>query len=130
MRVSNLVKNLNRQTKTHTFTLVLPPWGRIGYHWGPYENRIPWSKFFNIKALSAHVPVIEFNEFIDKHQFIDDVWYLQAYAEGWGEKFEEKNDDRDCIDAPVYQSNADKTFSGWFFGYGQEVRAKNFKCVS
>ena len=38
---------------------------------------------------------------------IDEVWYLQRYAEGWGNGgFVERVHERDCIDAPVYETDA------------------------
>jgi len=135
IRIANLVKGLNEmENKQNTdvhYTLVLPPWGRIGYHWGYSENQIPWKDFFNIDALNKHIPVIEFEEFNKKNDFIDNVWYLQHYKEGWGEKFEEKVDDRECINPNDhhYQSNKDGTFSGWFYGY-RNMKSKQFKCVS
>ena len=136
IRIANLVKGLNEAEKREStdveYTLVLPPWGRIGYHWGHEENQIPWSDFFNIEALNKHIPVIEFEEFNSNHDFINNIWYLQHYAEGWGEKFEEKVDDRECISNDHhYQSekNGNGLFSGWFYGY-REVRGKKFKCVS
>lgn len=33
---------------------------------------------------------------------IEHVYYLQHYAEGWGEKYEEKWDFRPCIEAYTY----------------------------
>jgi len=136
IRIANLVKGLNeveeKESTNVEYTLVLPPWGRIGYHWGHEENQIPWSDFFNIEALNKHIPVIEFEEFNSKNDFIDNVWYLQHYEEGWGEKFEEKVDDRECISNDHhYQSEkgGNGLFSGWFYGY-REVRGKQFKCVS
>ena len=40
---------------------VLPPWGHL-YHWqtrelGP-QNKIPWSKFFDVQSINYFVPVI------------------------------------------------------------------------
>ena len=63
---------------------------------------------------------------------IEHVWYLQAYAEGWGEKFEEKYDDRDCISSPPYHTHfsPEPQILGNFFNYGDSVYASNFKCVS
>jgi len=44
---------------------------------------------------------------------IDEVWYLQRYAEGWGEGgFVERVHERDCIDVPVYETDAG---TGWLF---------------
>ena len=42
---------------------------------------------------------------------IDEVWYLQRYAEGWGDGgFVERVHERDCIDAPVYETDAGPGF--------------------
>ena len=42
---------------------------------------------------------------------IDEVWYLQRYAEGWGDGgFVERVHERDCIDAPGYETDAG---TGW-----------------
>ena len=60
---------------------------------------------------------------------MDEIWYLQGYAEGWGGRWEEKIHERDCIDRPAYQTDVDRKFRGWFFGY-QSMYANKFKCVS
>lgn len=135
MRVADMVKNLNGKDQENDYKLVLPPWGRIGYHWGYQDSKIPWKKFFNVAAMNKHVPVIEFTEFIQDNQFIDMVWYLQRYKEGWNQEegFVNKIDDRECLDEGQqagYQTYSDKTVTGWFYGYGEEMRSKKFKCVS
>ncbi len=79
---------------------------------------------------------------MDLHQFccvtlenndplIDNVLYLQNYAEGWKDgKFEEKFDYRDCIDPPRYRQEEESgLYTGWFWDYSQ-FRAKSFKYVS
>ncbi|XP_077993934.1 GDP-fucose protein O-fucosyltransferase 2-like [Glandiceps talaboti] len=131
MRVTNLVKKLR---ETQDWTLVLPPWGRV-YHWQSHHLRqmkIPWSLFFDIDSLSKHVPVIEFEQYIKETggPVIDDLYYLQRYKEGWTNgKWEEKVDERDCVDNPVYREDSNGVYRGFFWGY-TEAYAKNFKCIS
>ncbi|XP_072020609.1 GDP-fucose protein O-fucosyltransferase 2-like isoform X2 [Amphiura filiformis] len=131
MRMANLVGALG---ETEDWTLVLPPWGRI-YHWQNRhldQVRIPWSTFFDVPSLNRHIPVIELEEYIKIRgkPEIDQILYLQSYKEGWSNgKFEEKVDERDCIDRPMYQKDSDGLYRGWFWGY-EEVYAKAFKCVS
>ena len=53
MRVATLVEDLNKSDK-YSWVLVLPPWGRIGYHWrerGLEQSRIKWAKFFDVEQL-------------------------------------------------------------------------------
>lgn len=132
IRIANLVKYLNTK---QDWTLVLPPWGGIGYHWRDQnfdQSRIPWSKFFDVKSLNVHTKVIEYEEYIELmgEPVIEEVWYLQGYAEGIDfDNFVDKADERPCIDAPVYQSDDEGKYRGWFWGY-EETYAKNFKCVS
>jgi len=55
MRVANLVNDLRTHEKNKwDWVLVLPPWGRIGYHWRERDmeqSRIKWSKFFDLEQL-------------------------------------------------------------------------------
>ncbi|XP_033105806.1 GDP-fucose protein O-fucosyltransferase 2-like isoform X2 [Anneissia japonica] len=131
MRMSNLVKKLREKQE---WILVLPPWGRI-YHWkSPNldQYRLPWSLFFNIESLNQHVPVIEFTDYLKEigKPEIEEVYTLQRYAEGWTNgKFEEKYDERECIDRPAYNAKEGGRFKGWFWGY-DDVYALNFKCLS
>ena len=37
--------------------------------------------------------------------------------------------ERDCIDRPQYQTDSERKFRGWFFGYSA-THAEKFKCVS
>ena len=137
MRVANLVKAMreNDKCKQDDWVLVLPPWGRIGYHWKEKDmeqSRIPWEKFFDVPSLNLHIPVMEFEDFVEENggAVIDEVWYLQRYAEGWTDgKWEERMHERECVDSPVYFSDNEKKYRGWFWGY-DETYAKNFKCVS
>uniref|UniRef100_A0A2I3GN01 GDP-fucose protein O-fucosyltransferase 2 n=1 Tax=Nomascus leucogenys TaxID=61853 RepID=A0A2I3GN01_NOMLE len=120
IRIASLLKTL---LKTEEWVLVLPPWGRL-YHWQSpdiHQVRIPWSEFFDLPSLNKNIPVIEYEQFIagrctacevhfvvsqcstrDKESggpFIDQVYVLQSYAEGWKEgTWEEKVDERPCID--------------------------------
>nr|CAB3264994.1 fut13 protein precursor [Phallusia mammillata] len=138
MRIANMVKNLREQKecKGDDWVLVLPPWGRIGYHWKERDmeqSKIPWSKFFDIPSLAKHVPVIEYDDYVEEigDAKVDEIWYLQRYEEGWSSgNWEDKMHERPCIDQPVYESegNSDK-IRGWFWGY-EETYANKFKCVS
>uniref|UniRef100_UPI00358F2B64 GDP-fucose protein O-fucosyltransferase 2 isoform X2 n=1 Tax=Myxine glutinosa TaxID=7769 RepID=UPI00358F2B64 len=116
IRVAALVKRLER---TSDWTLVLPPWGRI-YHWqsrGLQQLRLPWASFFYVESLAQHVPVMEYEDFIQVSggPLIEQVYSFQPYAEGWTEgTFEEK---MACL------------YRGWFWGYGK-TRALNFSCLS
>lgn len=134
IRIANLVKDL-RKDGQYDWILVLPPWGRIGYHWQERDmeqSRIKWSSFFEVEQLNRYVPVIELTDYFEEigEDKIDEVWYLQRYAEGWGDGgFVERVHERDCIDAPVYETDAEKKYRGWFFGY-PSTHASSFKCVS
>lgn len=61
---------------------------------------------------------------------IDLIYHLQNYAEGWTNgKWEEKIDERDCIDPPLYKQDKEKKYRGWFWGYSESY-ANEFKCLS
>uniref|UniRef100_A0ABI7ZT94 GDP-fucose protein O-fucosyltransferase 2 n=1 Tax=Felis catus TaxID=9685 RepID=A0ABI7ZT94_FELCA len=104
IRVASLLKTL---LKTEEWVLVLPPWGRL-YHWQSpdiHQVRIPWSDFFDLPSLNRNIPVVEYEQFIAESggPFIDQVFVLQSYAEGWKEgTWEEKIDERPCIDPLLY----------------------------
>nr|XP_032806999.1 GDP-fucose protein O-fucosyltransferase 2 isoform X2 [Petromyzon marinus] len=134
MRVATLLQKLG---KAEPWVLVLPPWGRM-YHWQSrslsqqQQQRIPWSAFFNTPSLAAYVPVIEYEEYLKENggPFIEQVFYLQSYAEGWTEgKWEEKVDVRPCVEKPVYRLDEHGYYRGWFWGY-PETRTKNVTCLS
>ncbi|CAI9727350.1 Hypothetical predicted protein [Octopus vulgaris] len=135
MRVANLAKSLNA---IEPWVLVLPPWGNL-YHWQS-ENlegrqiRIPWSLFFDVESLSYHVPTMEFDDFLKvtgSEGHIDQVYYLQHYKEGWTDgNFEEKIDERECLEKKRYNLDENNLWRGWFFGYYDDIRAKHFKCLS
>lgn len=137
IRIANLVRQLREHEKcqSHEWVLVLPPWGRIGYHWkekNMEQSKIKWSKFFEVDSISHFVPVIEYEDYIKEtgQAKIEEVWYLQRYAEGWnGGKWEEKIHERPCIDPKSYFRDNDKKLRGWFWGY-DETYADDFKCVS
>ncbi|EDO42964.1 predicted protein, partial [Nematostella vectensis] len=129
MRVANLVKLLN---KKQSWVLVTPPWRRL-YHWRSRieQTGLPWRTFFDMKNLARYVPVIDFDQFLKVNggTGIDEIIYLQRYAEGWKDGvWEEKIDDRDCIDNPVYYKDGGK-YRGYFWGMA-DVYARKFKCVS
>ncbi|XP_063515910.1 GDP-fucose protein O-fucosyltransferase 2 isoform X5 [Pongo pygmaeus] len=107
IRIASLLKTL---LKTEEWVLVLPPWGRL-YHWQSpdiHQVRIPWSEFFDLPSLNKNIPVIEYEQFIAESggPFIDQVYVLQSYAEGWKEgTWEEKVDERPCIDQLLYSQD-------------------------
>ncbi|XP_057162848.1 GDP-fucose protein O-fucosyltransferase 2 isoform X2 [Ursus arctos] len=131
IRVASLLKTL---LKTEEWVLVLPPWGRL-YHWQSpdiHQVRIPWSDFFDLPSLNRNIPVIEYEQFIAESggPFIDQVYVLQSYAEGWKEgTWEEKVDERPCIDPLLYAPDKHEYYRGWFWGY-EETRALNVSCLS
>uniref|UniRef100_A0A8C5MDA2 GDP-fucose protein O-fucosyltransferase 2 n=1 Tax=Leptobrachium leishanense TaxID=445787 RepID=A0A8C5MDA2_9ANUR len=107
IRMASLVKTL---LKSADWVLVLPPWGRL-YHWQSpdiHQVRIPWAEFFDLDSLNQHVPVIEYEDFLAENggPFIEQVYVLQGYAEGWKEgTWEEKVDQRTCIDQLMYSED-------------------------
>lgn len=132
IRIANLVKYLNTNER---WTLVLPPWGGIRYHWKEWnleQSKIPWSKFFDIESLRRHIPVMEYEDYVEKmgEAVIDELWYLQGYDEETDfDNWVDKVDEKPCIDPPVYESDDEGKIRGWFWGY-EETYAKKFKCVS
>lgn len=130
MRVANMMKLLREK---QNWVLVVPPWRKL-YHWrSPIEqNALSWRTFFDLESLNRYVPVIEFEDFVKEtgESGIDEILYLQGYAEGWKDgHWEEKVDDRDCIDRPVYYKDQDGFYRGYFWGM-DNVFARKFKCVS
>lgn len=130
LRVANLVKLLLEKQK---WVLVLPPWRRL-YHWRSpiHQTGLPWETFFDLKNLNNYVPVIDFKDYVQQtgSPSIDEIIYLQRYAEGWKDGvWEEKIDDRPCIENPAYEKGDDGNFHGYFWGM-PEVFARKFKCVS
>ena len=130
MRVANMMELLNKNQK---WTLVVPPWRKL-YHWksSVEQNAFPWKKFFDLPSLNRYVPVIEFEDYVKQTggPVIDEIIYLQRYAEGWTDgKWEEKIDERDCIDRPAYRKDDKGLYRGHFWGV-PEVYARKFKCVS
>ncbi|XP_044106744.1 GDP-fucose protein O-fucosyltransferase 2 [Neovison vison] len=131
IRVASLLKTL---LETEEWVLVLPPWGRL-YHWQSpdiHQVRIPWSDFFDLPSLNRNIPVIEYEQFIAESggPFIDQVYVLQSYAEGWKEgTWEEKVDERPCLDPLLYSPDKHEYYRGWFWGY-EETRALNVSCLS
>uniref|UniRef100_F1MXU9 GDP-fucose protein O-fucosyltransferase 2 n=3 Tax=Bos TaxID=9903 RepID=F1MXU9_BOVIN len=131
IRIASLLKTL---LKTEEWVLVLPPWGRL-YHWQSpdiHQVRIPWSDFFDLPSLNRNIPVIEYEQFIAESggPFIDQVYILQGYTEGWKEgAWEEKIDSRPCIEPPLYSQDKHEYYRGWFWGY-EETRGLNVSCLS
>ncbi|XP_078234620.1 GDP-fucose protein O-fucosyltransferase 2 isoform X2 [Pogona vitticeps] len=131
IRIASLIKTL---LKNEAWVLVLPPWGRL-YHWQSpdiHQIRIPWSEFFDVPGLSKNIPVIEYEQFIAESggPFINQVYVLQNYAEGWKEgTWEEKIDERPCIDQLTYSTDSQNYYRGWFWGY-EETRGLKLTCLS
>ena len=112
---------------------MLPPWSKL-YHWSNRnldQQKIEWSKFFDLESMNKYVPVIEFKEFLKMITTIDQIFYLQNYKEGWTDgKFEEKYDFRECNEDVNYFKDVDEMFYGYFWGYHDAVNARKFNCVS
>ncbi|XP_022086415.1 GDP-fucose protein O-fucosyltransferase 2-like isoform X1 [Acanthaster planci] len=131
MRIANLVQRLQQDGD---WVLVLPPWGRL-YHWRTRsleQIRIPWGTFFDTESLNRYVPVIEFEQYVKEtgRAVIDQILYLQPYKEGWTNgKWEEKIDERECIEPPAYRPDEEGMYRGWFWGHS-DTYAKAFKCLS
>ncbi|XP_068743866.1 GDP-fucose protein O-fucosyltransferase 2-like isoform X1 [Montipora capricornis] len=130
MRVANLMKIIREK---QNWILVVPPWRRL-YHWRSSieQNAIPWRTFFDMESLNRYVPVIEFEDFVKETGTpgIEEIWYLQGYAEGWKDgHWEEKVDDRDCIDRPIYHKDENGLYRGYFWGL-ENIFAEKFKCLS
>ena len=81
----------------------MPPWGNL-FHWRDRARRVRWSELFDLKSLNLFVPVMEFEEFLKLNgDVIDQVVYLQHYAEGWKNgEWEERYDVRECINTNNY----------------------------
>jgi peptide-O-fucosyltransferase len=130
LRVANLMKLL---LEDQNWVLVLPPWRRL-YHWRSpiHQTGLPWRTFFDLKNLNYYVPVMDFEDFVKEigGHGIDEIIHLQRYAEGWKDGvWEEKIDDRPCIDNPVYHKGDDGLYRGYFWDM-PEVFARKFKCIS
>ncbi|XP_060784994.1 GDP-fucose protein O-fucosyltransferase 2 isoform X1 [Neoarius graeffei] len=131
IRMASLLKTLRQRGD---WVLVLPPWGRL-YHWQSpdmHQVQIPWAEFFSVSSLQANIPVIEYEEFIAESggPFIGQVLVLQNYAEGWKEgTWEEKVDERPCVDRLTYSKDEQGYYRGWFWGY-EETRALGVTCLS
>ncbi|KAM6071338.1 LOW QUALITY PROTEIN: GDP-fucose protein O-fucosyltransferase 2 [Chlamydotis macqueenii] len=131
IRIASLLKTL---LKSENWVLVLPPWGRL-YHWQSpdiLQVRIPWSEFFDVPSLNRNIPVIEYEQFLAESggPFIEQIYILQGYAEGWKEgTWEEKIDERPCIDQLIYSKDKHEYYRGWFWGY-EETRGLNVSCLS
>ncbi|CAF1595184.1 unnamed protein product [Rotaria magnacalcarata] len=145
IRMANLIHTLReRKSADSNWILVLPPWGPL-YHWFSHNlprTQLKWSNFFDIKSLSRFIPVIEFEDFLQlftsssssssstSQITIPYVYTLQHFSEGWGENFEEKLEIRKCNEEPMYEKRNDNYYYGWFFGYDDRIRARQFQCLS
>lgn len=64
MRAAQLLKELHKVDPK--WVLVLPPYRHL-YHWQSRQleqDRVPWSKFFNVDELGKYVPVMEFDHYL------------------------------------------------------------------
>ncbi|XP_075463263.1 GDP-fucose protein O-fucosyltransferase 2 isoform X3 [Ascaphus truei] len=131
IRIASLLQTL---LKSSDWVLVLPPWGRL-YHWQSpdiHQVRIPWAEFFDLESLNQNIPVIEYEDFLAESggPFIEQVYVLQGYAEGWkAGTWEEKVDQRPCIEQLMYSEDKHGYYRGWFWGY-EETRGLNVSCLS
>ncbi|MBN3277660.1 OFUT2 fucosyltransferase, partial [Polyodon spathula] len=131
IRMTSLMKTL---LKTGDWVLVLPPWGRL-YHWQSpdiHQIRIPWAEFFDVPSINRNIPVIEYEQFLAESggPFIEQVYVLQSYEEGWTDgQWEEKVDERPCLERLMYSHDKQGYFRGWFWGY-EETRGLNVTCLS
>lgn len=72
MRAATLVKELR---KKEDWALVLPPWPHLA-HWRTkyLQDNLKWEKFFDLPSLNDYVPVIEFDDYLNKEgRSIDEV---------------------------------------------------------
>lgn len=72
MRAATLVKELR---KKEDWVLVLPPWPHL-VHWRTnyLQDNIKWENFFDLPSLNEYVPVIEFDDYLEKEgRMIDEV---------------------------------------------------------
>lgn len=134
MRVASFVQKLRQENLADDWILVLPPWGPL-YHWKSkdlgLQMQVPWGKFFDLPSLSRYTPVIEFSQFLKDHGLvIEELYYLQHYAEGWTDgKWEERMDLRECMEEVPYSMEEDGRYRGWFWGF-EEPYAEDFHCLS
>nr|8AY1_A Chain A, GDP-fucose protein O-fucosyltransferase 2,Spondin-1 [Caenorhabditis elegans]8AY1_B Chain B, GDP-fucose protein O-fucosyltransferase 2,Spondin-1 [Caenorhabditis elegans] len=128
MRVANTVRSL--RDSGENYILVLPPWGRL-HHWKRMEVALSWRLFFDLESLNRFIPVIEFEDFLDENRPIDQVIYLQHYAEGWGTEYVRKFEKRSCLPPAEshYKQVEEFKWKGWFYSY-EDVYSRNFQCVS
>lgn len=64
MRAAALVNELRGK---EDWVLVLPPWPRLPHWRGDYrEDNLKWEKFFDLSSLNEYVPVIEFDDYLEK----------------------------------------------------------------
>ena len=72
MRAATLVKELR---KVEDWVLVLPPWPHLN-HWRTkyLQSNLKWEQFFDLPSLNEYVPVIEFDDYLEREgRTIDEV---------------------------------------------------------
>jgi peptide-O-fucosyltransferase len=127
MRAAIVVQNF-REVLKEDWVLVLPPWRRM-YHWKSNipQSDLPWKLFFDLESLNEFVPVMEFEDFLEEAEYtVDQVICFQGVE--WS-KFEEKWNEEECKKRPQYERREDQWF-GEFFGFGELVHAKDYRCIS
>ncbi|XP_068216184.1 GDP-fucose protein O-fucosyltransferase 2-like [Palaemon carinicauda] len=128
LRIANLVRKLN---EIDNWVLVLPPWGNF-YHWKNTQRGkyFPWSSFFDLSSLNRWIPVMELSDFLKvKGVTVDAAYILQHYAEGWNGNWEEKYDERPCIEPiPFTQEDGSNQWVGRI--WGTQISTENFSCMS
>lgn len=131
MRMANAVRQLRE--RGHDFVLVLLPWSNI-WHWQRRDVQIPWAELFDLDTLGSFVPVMEFDEFLQRNGAafsVDQVLYLQHYAEGWSEQegFVNKYDVRPCLnEAGKFYTNIGSIWEKQLLG--RKFQTTNFRCLS
>ena len=61
------------------------------------------------------------------------LFLSQGYKEGWGDHYEEKFDFRECLNENMrnsYRQDGGSLWQGWFWGYHDVIRARDFECLS
>lgn len=130
VRFANLVHDLNLHG-TQKWILVLPTWHSL-YHWSKDRRTPPkpWADFFHLESIQRYVPVMEMDEYIIQMgaSVVDEVKVLQNYAEGWGGQWEDKMEERPCIQDHGFSGPS----TGPWLGVvgGRSVRTPSVSCLS
>lgn len=128
LRMATFVYSL-RSTKRYKNTkLVLPPFWNM-YHWRSKnleQERVPWSKFFDLDAMREFTEVLDFPEFlveIGRQVVIDEVYRLQPFDEMFENGvFVDKFEQSPCR----HFSESQVTY----FGSYSNITRRKFSCVN